>query len=71
MTGNSNVIVTDGLGNIALKTAEGTAKFITTSLKKSLNKISLLFFFSLNKFKEKLDPENTMVQYFWDLMVLL
>ena len=60
MTGNSNVIVTDGFtGNIALKTAEGTAKFITTSLKKSLNKISLLFsFFSLNKFKEKLDPRK-------------
>ena len=33
MTGNSNVIVTDGFtGNIALKTAEGTAKFITTCL---------------------------------------
>ena len=48
MTGNSNVIVTDGFtGNIALKTAEGTAKFITTSLKKSLNKISLLFSFFL------------------------
>ena len=30
MTGNSNVIVTDGFtGNIALKTAEGTAKFVT------------------------------------------
>ena len=30
MSGKSNVIVTDGFtGNIALKTAEGTAKFIT------------------------------------------
>ena len=60
MTGNSNVIITDGFtGNIALKTAEGTAKFITTNLKKSLNKISLLFsFFSLNKFKDKLDPRK-------------
>ena len=30
-------IVTDGFtGNIALKTAEGTAKFITDNLKKSL-----------------------------------
>ena len=30
----SNVIITDGFtGNIALKTAEGTAKFITDSLK--------------------------------------
>ena len=34
MSGESNVIVTDGFtGNIALKTAEGTAKFITTNLK--------------------------------------
>ena len=32
--GFSNVIVTDGFtGNIALKTAEGTAKFITDNLK--------------------------------------
>ena len=39
MSGDSNVIVTDGFtGNIALKTAEGTAKFITKNLKKSLNK---------------------------------
>jgi glycerol-3-phosphate acyltransferase PlsX len=37
MSGNSNVIVTDGFtGNIALKTAEGTAKFITKNLKRSL-----------------------------------
>ena len=37
MSGDSNVIVTDGFtGNIALKTAEGTAKFITKNLKKSL-----------------------------------
>ena len=35
--GDSNVIVTDGFtGNIALKTAEGTAKFITDNLKLSL-----------------------------------
>ena len=40
MSGNSNVIVTDGFtGNIALKTAEGTAKFITNNLKKLLQKI--------------------------------
>ena len=39
MSGKSNVIVTDGFtGNIALKTAEGTAKFITNNLKKSLNR---------------------------------
>ena len=37
MSGDSNVIITDGFtGNIALKTAEGTAKFITKNLKKSL-----------------------------------
>ena len=37
MDGDSNVIVTDGFtGNVALKTAEGTAKFITDNLKKSL-----------------------------------
>ena len=65
MTGDSNVIVTDGFtGNIALKTAEGTAKFITKNLKKSLteniiSKISLIFsYFSLKKFKEKLDPRK-------------
>ena len=49
MSGDSNVIVTDGFtGNIALKTAEGTAKFITNSLKEALtknifSKISLIF----------------------------
>ncbi len=60
MSGDSNVIVTDGFtGNIALKTAEGTAKFITKNLKKSLSNLSLLFsYFSLNKFKEKLDPRK-------------
>ena len=65
MDGESNVIVTDGFtGNIALKTAEGTAKFFTDSLKKSLKKIyflklSLIFsYFSLKKFKSKLDPRK-------------
>ena len=65
MDGDSNVIVTDGFtGNIALKTAEGTAKFITDNLKKSLTenlitKISLMFsYFSLKKFKNKLDPRK-------------
>ena len=34
MDGNVDVIVTDGFtGNIALKTAEGTANFITKNLK--------------------------------------
>ena len=65
MSGEANVIVTDGFtGNVALKTAEGTAKFITDSLKKSLTeniftKISLIFsYFSLKKFKQKLDPRK-------------
>ena len=60
MSGNSNVIVTDGFtGNIALKTAEGTAKFITDTLKKTLTKISLIFsYMSLKKFKDKLDPRK-------------
>ena len=45
--GFSNVIVTDGFtGNIALKTAEGTAKFITDNLKVAL-KDSLLSKFSI------------------------
>ena len=36
MDGDTNVLVTDGFtGNIALKTAEGTAKFITDNLKQS------------------------------------
>ena len=65
MSGDSNIIITDGFtGNVALKTAEGTAKFITNNLKKSLtenlfSKFSLLFsYFSLKKFKDKLDPRK-------------
>ena len=65
MDGDSNVIITDGFtGNVALKTAEGTAKFITENLKLSLTenlmtKISLLFsYFALKKFKNKLDPRK-------------
>ena len=65
MEGDSNVIVTDGFtGNVALKTAEGTAKFITDSLKTSLkenifSKISIIFsYFALKKFKNKLDPRK-------------
>ena len=64
-SGTSNVIVTDGFtGNIALKTAEGTANFLTKSLKKALSenlfsKISTIFsYFSLKKFKNKLDPRK-------------
>ena len=65
MSGESNVIVTDGFtGNIALKTAEGTSKFIIKNLKKSLtenilSRLSLLLsYFSLKKFKNKLDPRK-------------
>ncbi len=60
MSGNIDVIVTDGFtGNVALKTAEGTANFITTNLKNSLNKLSMLISYnSLKKFKEKLDPRK-------------
>jgi len=63
MNGDVNVIVTDGFtGNVALKTAEGTANFITTELKKNMTgniigKIStFLNLKNLNKFKKKLDP---------------
>ena len=65
MSGEANVIVTDGFtGNVALKTAEGTAKFITDNLKETLTenlftKTSLIFsYFSLKKFKDKLDPRK-------------
>ena len=60
MDGDADVIVTDGFtGNIALKTAEGTANFITKNLKQALNKISLLLSYkSLKKFKAKLDPRK-------------
>ena len=60
MEGKADVVVTDGFtGNIALKTAEGTANFISKNLKKSLSKISILFSYnSLKKFKEKLDPRK-------------
>ncbi len=60
MDGEIDVIVTDGFtGNIALKTAEGTANFITKNLKNSLSKISMILSYnSLKKFKEKLDPRK-------------
>ena len=60
MDGNVDVIITDGFtGNVALKTAEGTANFITKNLKKSLNKLSILLSYrSLKQFKEKLDPRK-------------
>jgi len=63
MDGNIDVIVTDGFtGNVALKTAEGTANFITGELKKTmtgnlLGKLStILNFYNLKKFKKRLDP---------------
>ena len=63
MNGTVNVIVSDGFtGNVALKTAEGTANFITGELKKALSgtilgKISsLLNISNLKKFKKRLDP---------------
>jgi glycerol-3-phosphate acyltransferase PlsX len=63
--GDSNVIVTDGFtGNVALKTAEGTVKFITDALKNSLTetllaKFSIVFsYFALKKFKSKFDPRK-------------
>ncbi len=63
MDGEINVIVADGFtGNVALKTAEGTANFITNELKKTmtgnfLGKISsLLNYYNLKKFKKRLDP---------------
>ena len=60
MEGNVDVIVTDGFtGNVALKTAEGTANFISKNLKKSLNKLSMLISYnSLKKFSDKLDPRK-------------
>ena len=60
MEGNVDVIITDGFtGNIALKTAEGTANFITKHLKKSLSKLSILLSYqSLKQFREKLDPRK-------------
>ena len=63
MNGDVNVIVADGFtGNVALKTAEGTASFITSELKQAMtgNLIgrisSLLNISNLKKFKERLDP---------------
>ena len=63
MNGDVNVIVADGFtGNVALKTAEGTANFITSELKKTMtgNLIgkmsSLLNISNLKKFKKRLDP---------------
>ena len=63
MDGDVNVIVSDGFtGNVALKTAEGTANFITSELKQAMSgsiigKISsFLNITNLKKFKKILDP---------------
>ncbi|MDR0677285.1 MAG: phosphate acyltransferase PlsX [Holosporaceae bacterium] len=63
--GNIDVIVTDGFtGNVALKTIEGTAKFITSELKKSfshsfISKLCAIFAMLLLKdFKKKMDPRR-------------
>jgi phosphate acyltransferase len=63
MNGQVNVIIADGFtGNVALKTAEGTASFITSELKKAMTgniigKLSsLLNISNLKKFKKRLDP---------------
>ena len=63
MNGDVNVIVTDGFtGNVALKTAEGTANFITNELKNAMTRnllgkiASIINFKNINKFKKRLDP---------------
>ena len=63
MDGHVNVIVSDGFtGNVALKTAEGTAIFIISELNNAmtgsiLGKFSALLNISnLKKFKKRLDP---------------
>ena len=63
MDGKVNVIVTDGFtGNIALKTAEGTANFITKEIKDNVTSgflgkfFSLINYRNLMKFKKRLDP---------------
>ena len=63
MDGDVNVIVADGFtGNVALKTAEGTANFITSELKNAMTnsffgKLSALINIkNLNNFKKRLDP---------------
>ncbi len=63
MDGKVNVIVTDGFtGNIALKTAEGTANFITNEIKNNVTSgflgkfFSLINYKNLMKFKKRLDP---------------
>lgn len=63
--GTVDVVVTDGFtGNVALKTAEGTARLVTTLLRRSfqasfLGKVSaLLAKRSLRSFKEAIEPRR-------------
>ena len=63
MDGDVNIIVTDGFtGNVALKTAEGTANFITKEIKKNMTSgiigkiLTLLNYKNLMRFKKRLDP---------------
>ena len=63
MNGDVNVVVSDGFtGNVALKTAEGTANFIASELKNALSGnfigkfSSFLNISNLKKFKKRLDP---------------
>tara|TARA_A100000164_G_scaffold269584_1_gene241501 strand:- start:1366 stop:2370 length:1005 start_codon:yes stop_codon:yes gene_type:complete len=63
MDGDIDVIVTDGFtGNVALKTAEGTANFITSELKRNMTKniigklATLINYNNLKAFKKKFDP---------------
>ena len=61
--GVTNVVITDGFtGNVALKTAEGTARMIQVFLKNALNSSIIsklgayLASFALSSLKDKLDP---------------
>lgn len=63
--GTTNVVVSDGFsGNVALKTLEGTAKFISASLKETVKKSCLaqfgflLAFGALRRLKKKMDPRR-------------
>ena len=63
--GNYNIVVTDGFaGNVMLKTTEGVASYIFTSLKKEIKSSfaaklgALLMLKSLKKMKNSLDPRR-------------
>jgi phosphate acyltransferase len=61
----ADVIVTDGFtGNVALKTAEGTAQFFATAVREELTRTwvsklgALLLTGAFNRFKQRLDPRR-------------